>query len=58
MLASNNGHTEIVKILLDQEGIDIGAKNNIKLFLSIFILIILYFKIIFGNYSNYYGQHL
>ena len=27
--ASQNGHTEIVKILVKQEGIDINAKNEI-----------------------------
>ena len=27
MLSSANGHTEIVKILLEQNGIDINAKN-------------------------------
>ena len=36
MRASENGHTEIVKILLEQEGIDINAKD-ITLFLLIFI---------------------
>ena len=39
MYASYNGHTEIVKILIEQEGIDINAKN-ISLFLFIFISII------------------
>ena len=29
MRASNNGHTEIVKILIEQEGIDLNAKNEI-----------------------------
>ena len=27
--ASKNGHSEIVKILVEQEGIDINAKNNV-----------------------------
>ena len=27
MLSSDNGHAEIVKILLEQNGIDINAKN-------------------------------
>ena len=36
MLASENGHLEIVKILLSQEGIDINSKD-ISLLLSIFI---------------------
>ena len=39
MGASQNGHTEIVKMLVKQEGIDINAKN-ISLFLLEFILII------------------
>ena len=55
--ASDNGHIETVKILLEQEGIDINSKD-VYLFLSIFIVIILYFKTIFGDYSNYYGRHL
>ena len=29
MIASERGHTEIVKILVEQEGIDINAKNNV-----------------------------
>ena len=29
MLASENGHTEIVKILVEQEGIAINAKDDI-----------------------------
>ena len=39
MRASDKGHTEIVKILVEEEGIDINAKD-IKLFLSKFISII------------------
>ena len=39
MYASGNGRTETVKILLEQEGIDINAKD-IQLFLLKFILII------------------
>ena len=57
MRASQNGHTEIVKILVKQEGIDINSKD-IQLFLSIFILIIFYFKTIFRNSSNYTEQYL
>ena len=56
-MASQDGHTEVVKLLIEQEGIDINEKN-IWLFWSMFISIILDFKIIFGKYSNYYGQHL
>ena len=29
MCASFNGHAEIVKILVEQEGIDINAKNEV-----------------------------
>ena len=29
ILASENGHTKIVKILVEQEGIDINAKDDI-----------------------------
>ena len=39
MNASEDGHAEIVKILVKQEEIDINAKD-IYLYLSIFILII------------------
>ena len=52
MRASYNGRKETVKILVEQEGIDLNAKD-ILLFLSEFILIIWYFKIINGNYLNY-----
>ena len=57
MNASYKGDTETVKILVKQEGIDINAQN-IKKILSIFIFIILYFKIIIGNSLNYFIQHL
>ena len=39
MIASEKGHTEIVKLLLGKEGIDINAKEG-KLFYSMFILLI------------------
>ena len=55
--ASEKGNTEIVKMLVEQDGIDINAKN-IYFFLSKFISIILDFKIIIRNSSNYYIQHL
>ena len=57
MYASKNGHTEIVKIFIEQEGININAKD-IYLYLSLFISFIFYLKIIFENYLNYYVQHL
>ena len=57
MKASNNGHIEIVKMLLEQEGIDINSKD-IQLFLSMFILNIFYFITIFENSSIYTKQHL
>ena len=57
MYASKHGHTEIVKFLVEQEGIDINAKD-ISLLLSVFISIILYLEIIFGNSLNYTIQHL
>ena len=57
MESSLNGHTETVQILVEQEGIDINTKD-IYMFLSKFILIIRYFKIIYENYSNYDVQHL
>ena len=56
MCASWKGHTEIFKILVKQEGININAKD-IKTYYLDFISIILDFEIIFGNSSNYYGQH-
>ena len=31
MFASRNGHTEIVKMLLEQNGIDINAKDDVFL---------------------------
>ena len=39
MKASANGHIEIVKILVEREGIDINAKD-IYLYYSLFISII------------------
>ena len=56
MRASIKGRTETVKILLEQEGININAKS-VSLFLPKFISIIRYLRIIFGNYSKYY-KHL
>ena len=57
MLASLNNHIEIVKLLLEQKGIDFNAQN-VYLFSLGFISIILYLQIIFGNSSNYLKQHL
>ena len=36
VIASENGHTEIVKILFEQEGFDINAENNVYFNNSIF----------------------
>ena len=47
MTAARYGHTEIVKMLLEQNGIDINIKN-IYLISSMFQTIILYFEIIHG----------
>ena len=55
--ATRNGHIEIVKLLVEREGIDINVKD-LYLFLSKFISIIGYFNIIKGNYLNYLIQHL
>ena len=57
MWVSYIGHPEIVKILVKQEGIDINTKN-VYLFYLKFFTIVSYFKIIFGNSSNYTKQHL
>ena len=57
MFASDYGHKEIVKILLEQEGIDINAED-IELYYSKFISMNWYFKIIFGIIPNYYLQLL
>ena len=51
--ASKEGHTEIVIMLVEHEGIDTNAKD-IWLLLLEFIPIIWCFSIIFGNYANYY----
>ena len=53
--ASCYGHTEIVKLLLEQEGIDVNAKAAF-LFDSEFISFILDFKEMFGIHSNYWKQ--
>ena len=57
MRASDEGNTKIVKIFIEHKRTDINFKN-VLLFLSKFISIIWYFKIIFGISSNYYIQHL
>ena len=44
MWASDNGHTEIVKMLLEQEGIDINAKD---------IFFLIYFLIYQNNNWNF-----
>ena len=55
IIASEGGHAEIVKLLLEQDGIYINAKN-IYLFSSVLLLIIQYFKIIIKILRNYYTQ--
>ena len=57
MIASKRGYTEIVALLVEQEGINFNARD-FCLSNSIFYLIILFFEIIFGNCSNYLKQHL
>ena len=57
MLASSEAKTKIVKILVEQEGININDKDD-YLFYSKFVSIFWYFQILYGNYPNYYGQHL
>ena len=52
IIAIENGCVEIVKLLLEQKGIDINAKS-IYLFHLEYISIILYFKIIISVYSTY-----
>ena len=47
----------MVKILVEQEGIDINAKT-VQFFMSKLILIIFDSKTIYSDSSNYYGQHL
>ena len=56
MYASRNGHTKIVKVLLEQKEIDINAKNIYSFYL-IFILIIWYLFETFGIYFIYFIQH-
>ena len=57
MIASKNNNIEIVKLLLEQKGIDINAKN-VYLLCSKLVSAILFFKIIFGTYLIYFIQHL
>ena len=57
MIASESNLTEIVALLVEQEGIDLNVRD-FYLSDSIFNLIILDFKIMFGNYINYLKQHL
>ena len=56
ILASFDGHTEIVRLLLAHEGIDVNAKD-FYLCSSKFISIIFNFKITIGIFSNYFKQH-
>ena len=57
MRATTRGFTEIVKLLLEQEGIDINSKSD-NMFFLMFISIIFYLIIIFGICSNCLKQHL
>ena len=50
-IASEKGNTEIVKLLTEQEKVDVNPKN-VHLFCIMFILVILCLKITFGIYSN------
>ena len=57
MMASENGRTDVVKLLLKQNGIDINAKT-VFLFSLDFISMIRNFKVIFGTYFTYLKQRL
>ena len=57
MIASERSHIGIVKLLLEQKGIDVNAKN-VWLFYMMFISTIWDFEIIFGIYFNYLIRHL
>ena len=57
MYASEKDNTEIVKLLLEQKGIDINAKD-VCFFHPLLVSIFFCFKIIFGFYSNSLKQHL
>ena len=57
MIASGNGHTDVVKLLLEQNGIDINAKTVFLSYLD-FISMIRNFKVIFGTYFTYLKQRL
>ena len=57
MYSSENGNTEIVKLLLEQDGININAKSVDTLY-KVFFSMIQYFKIMNGVYLNYLIQHL
>ena len=57
MIACERGHKGVVQILLQQEGIDINARN-ICLFITIFIQNISYFMIKFSIYLVIFSQHL
>ena len=57
MWASESGHTEIVKILLEQNRIDINAKD-VYLISFMFHSIIQNFKIMIGISSNNLRQPL
>ena len=56
MQACKMGRMDIIKLLLEQKGIDVNAKNVDLLYL-IFYLIVLDFILIFGIYFHYSKQH-
>ena len=55
--AIKNGYLEIVKLLIENEKIDINIKD-IYLFYLEYIFMNWYFKIIFGIYYEYLRRHL
>ena len=54
--ASNNGNIEIVKLILEQNKIDINARD-IYLFCTMFVFLGFCFKIIFGIRQFFSGLH-
>ena len=56
MFACSNGNYQIVKSLLDFDGIEINERD-ILLFYLMVISLVFRFKITFGIYLNYLEQH-